>query len=985
MSLLDAFKPKWQNSNPEKRLEAVEEMAIQEQSTLERIALSDDDSGVRSAAVKKLSLIASLAQISKNDSEASVRRLAETRYFEEVAKKLKEFREAANPEVLAFVNEMKDTRYAEDLLKNMPNSELRMELVKKIGKMNLLTLAANRDAKEEIAKIAVERIESENLLADIAKNSKHTSVRKIAAEKIRAQKEVDDGGKKAAILLMSKREALIQQAHHLAAQKEPLGVKDQFEALMKEASELGMGPVQKDLEDIYASFVKFCNEADAARIAAEKAAAEKAAMKAHMVELLDELETVINEGKVDAQADRVNAIIAEWTEKKPQMDAPEIKRFNQMFFKVQDMKKPEPEVPAEASAEATESNASRAALLERLQALADTDANETTGKHLHFIVRDWEKLPLLEGEDPELQTYNTLRNKLGEKIAEFNANADKIFEEKSEKLKKLIEKVKGFDENEDFKELSLKLKNIFQEWKNIVGEQKFKFHDLWLEYKAATERFQEMRQWQSWHNENDRATLLEEMEVLSKETGSQEVLDKLREISNKWKNIGPTSPAKFNEFKEKFQALFEQIKQNCAPFIEERAAERVKNLADKEALCQKVEELVANAEIFWKDKYKAMQEIQESWKNIGMVPKENLNALMDRFKAATNAFYAQHKESIKQEDENREANYEKKVKLCEEAEALKDSSDWNATSNKLKQLQDAWKAAGPVPKSKSEDIWTRFRTACDAFFEKKRAHFEELDANKQENLTKKTALCEKLEALDATTASAELVEAVKTISAEWKAIGMVPKESVETINDRFNGKINQLLSRCAEVDADLRAKLEEVKAKKAEMIEKVKQFAESAGSNQLADAVRDLQKEWRELGSCGMDEQEIYKSFREACDDFFTRRRDQLDIQEQARQNNLQKKVLLCEQAEDLLTDLNESTVGGAMNKVKHLRRLWKEVGAVPREHSDKVWKRFNAACDQVFAFGRKDEPAEAAPASNEAAASEATTAASEPASENPA
>ena len=82
-----------------------------------------------------------------------------------------------------------------------------------------------------------------------------------------------------------------------------------------------------------------------------------------------------------------------------------------------------------------------------------------------------------------------------------------------------------------------------------------------------------------------------------------------------------------------------------------------------------------------------------------------------------------------------------------------------------------------------------------------------------------------------------------------------------------------------------------------------------------------------------------------------------MDIQEQARQNNLQKKLLLCEQAEDLLTDLSESTVGASMNKVKHLRRLWKEVGAVPREHSEKTWNRFNSACDKVFAFGRKDEP----------------------------
>jgi hypothetical protein len=446
------------------------------------------------------------------------------------------------------------------------------------------------------------------------------------------------------------------------------------------------------------------------------------------------------------------------------------------------------------------------------------------------------------------------------------------------------------------------------------------------------------------------------MELLAKEPGSQEVLDKLKNLSNKWKNIGPISPTKFTEFKDKFQALFEKIRENCTPFIEERMAQRQQNLADKESLCQKAEELLNNSEIFWKDKFKAMQEIQESWKNIGMVPKESLAGLMDRFKKITNDFYAKHKEILKQEDKNREDNYERKLKLCEEAESLKESTDWNATSSKLKQLQESWKSIGPVPKSKSEEIWARFRTACDSFFEKKRGHFEEMDASKQENLKKKEALCEKLEALNLSNITSELVETVKGIEAEWREIGMVPKEAIETINSRFASVIDKFLDNYAQVNEEIRTKLAEVKAKKLEMIEKVKQFAESAGSNQLADAVRDLQKEWRELGSCGLEDQNLQKSFREICDDFFTRRRDQLDIQEQARQNNLQKKILLCEQAEDLLTDLNEQTVGGAMNKVKHLRRLWKEVGAVPRNESDKVWKRFNSACDQVFAFGRKDE-----------------------------
>ena len=592
-----------------------------------------------------------------------------------------------------------------------------------------------------------------------------------------------------------------------------------------------------------------------------------------------------------------------------------------------------------------------------------------TKKHQNAIVREWEKLGALEGEDPMLREYNALRNTLSIKITAFEEENEKRIAENSEKLKKIIENVKALDENEDFRELNKKVREYYQQWKEIVGDNKFKYHDLWQEYKAATARFQEMQQWENWHNEKDRDDLLLEMDALTKEEGSQSVLQKLKEITNRWKEIGPISAAKLQEYRDHFQSNYEKIKENCAAFIEEMNAERQKNLSEKEAICSKIEELVQNAEMFWKDKYKAMQELQESWKNIGMVPKENVAALTERFKAATAAYYAQHKENLKQEDESREANYEKKVALCMEAEALCESNDWNATSNKLKQLQESWKSVGPVPKSKSDEIWTRFRTACDSFFEKKRAHFEEMDAAKQSNLDAKKALCDKLEAMESSAQGT--LEELKAMEEEWKAIGMVPKDAIEEISNRYNTVYNKILDRLAHADSALAQGLDVIKEKKSAMIDKVRQFAESAGSNQLADAVRELQKEWRELGFCGLEDMDLYKQFREACDDFFTRRRDQLDIQEQARQNNLQKKLLLCEQAEDLLTDLNEQTVVASMNKVKHLRRLWKEVGAVPREHSEKTWKRFNTACDKVFAFGRKDQP-EGDAAANAAPAAEA-------------
>ena len=962
MSFFDAFKPKWQNSNPAKRIEAINELdELSSQDIVERVALSDDNVEVRMAAIKKLAIIKTLQDISTKDSDAGVRRLAETRAFEEIVKKLKNFSDSnLTDEIRGYIDTIKDTRYTEDVLKATNNITLKKELVKQCSKQSLLAQIATRDTSEEIALDAADRVTSESLQTDLIKNSKHSAVRKKISDKVRVKKEAEDNGKKAAELLQSKREALIKQAHFLAAQKDAIATKPQFDDLMKEASALGMGDSATELDEIYSSFNKFYDEATAEKKAAENAEAEKQAKIQRLTETLAELESMLEAGTTEENAERVNAIVEDWTANKSIMDAASTKRFNNAYFKTEEAKKIV--IPTAETENASEEEiAIRKSLLERLKALSETEIDENTGKHLHAIVREWEKLPLLEGDDPILQSYNALRTKLNELISAFNEKSQKVIEENSKKLRGLIERIQNIDENQEFREIHKILRDTYQEWKEIVGENKFKYHDLWQEYKIATSRFQEMQQWENWHNEKDRDTIIEEMDALSKEAPSQAVLTKFRELCGKWREIGPISAAKFQDYKDRFQALVDKIKENCAPFIEEQNAERLKNLAEKEGLCKKVEDLVASTEIFWKDKFKTMQEIQENWKNIGMVPKENFADLNKRFKDAVNAFYAQHKENVKREDDSREANYEKKVALCIEAEAIKDSTDWNATSTKLKQLQDAWKSTGPVPKSKSDEIWTRFRTACDSFFEKKRSHFEEMDAAKQKNLEQKQALCEKLEAFDIKNITPETIEAYKAVETEWKAIGMVPKDAVESINDRYNAIVNKIVAKMAENDPELQAKIADIKKKKQDTIEKVRQFAESAGSNQLADAVRDLQKEWVTLGSCGNDDSELQKAFRDACDDFFTRRRDQLDIQEQARQNNLQKKILLCEQAEDLLTDLNDQTVVASMNKVKHFRRLWKEVGAVPREHSEKIWKRFNTACDQVFAFGRKDEKKEEA------------------------
>ena len=488
MSLLDAFKPKWQNSNPDKRIEAVSELGLQNQDTLERIALTDEDANVRTSAIKKLNVIATLQRIAKNDNDASVRRLAETRYYEEISKKLKDFNEPATAEILQFIDEIKDSRFADDLMKNMKSSELRQALVSKCTKISLLTLAANRDAKEQIAKAAVEQITSEQALQDIAKNSKHTSVRKIAADKLRASKEAKDNGKKAEELLASKREALIKQAHFFAAQKDTTDTRPKFEALMDEAKTLGMGQSQAELDDIYNSFIKFVNEADAARLQAIKAEEDKKANIERLYISLDELDSIIKNNLVDEKSARVTEILTDCASFKSIMDANLLKRYSLVSLRIDEAKK-STEIAEQAAKEDSEISGNRTTLLEQLQALADTDADDMTEKHLRSIVREWEKLPLLEGADPVLQSYNALRNKLSEKITSYSEASQKTIEENSKKLRVLIEKINAIDENQDFKEIHKVLRETYQEWKNIVGEQKFKYHDLWQEYKNATSRF----------------------------------------------------------------------------------------------------------------------------------------------------------------------------------------------------------------------------------------------------------------------------------------------------------------------------------------------------------------------------------------------------------------------------------------------------------------------------------------------------------------
>lgn len=950
MGFFNFFRPGWQNSNVNVRKEAVIKLQNGEQAAIETVAQTDANAEIRGIAIRKLESTDILQKILSAETDASNKREAENRLNDRLAFHLKNFNGSATQKERDAVSQIAKTRFADDLLKSMPNDELRKALAEASTRQSSLEFVALKDSALEVALAALSRIEREGMLQNISKNSRHTEVRKKAQERLRKKQDSENretAEKNDAQLLLHKREALVQQAQRLADSPHFMTNKAEFDKILQMAEELGMDSEKSALDRVIESYNNRRAEEQARLDKLQAESEEKAAKQKRLESLLSEMDSLIESGAME-NAEKIESLIAQFKAENGSAETPlsglfliSVERFNRI---------------AKKEADIAAHGASRAEILAKLKLLADVgDDSKSTEHKVKALVRAWEALPLVDGANPELQVYNTLRNQFSEKFNARNSEEEKTLAENSAKLKDIIDGVKAIDENGEFKIISQKLRDFYKRWKEIVGDNKFRYKDLWNEYREATSRFKEMQEWESWHNENDREALLEEMSALAQADADKETLAKLRGFASQWKSIGPVSAARLTEFREKFHTLFDEILAKCEPFVKEQEEERKQNLAAKEEICSQVEALSNESDANWRDKYKSMQELQEKWKTIGMVPKENVQPLWDRFRAAENAFYAKHKEFVKQEDVVREENYQKKILLCEKAEKLSESSDWNATSAALRNLQNEWKEAGPVPRAKSEEIWNRFRIACDAFFNRKRAHFEELDSAKAKNLEAKEALCAKLETLDLD--SPESASIMESAEEEWQKLGMVPKDKVEEIRNRFNAILDKFAAQKAKADPEFQKAVDAAKVQKESIISTISSLIDSAGSNESVDTVKNLQSEWKSLPRCGTEEQALYQKFREACDEFFSRRRDQMDIQEQARENNLQNKLRLCEEAERLLENLTEDNRRESMNEVKQLRRHWRDIGAVPRREADKIWQRFNTACDKIFGKKSESEP----------------------------
>lgn len=401
-----------------------------------------------------------------------------------------------------------------------------------------------------------------------------------------------------------------------------------------------------------------------------------------------------------------------------------------------------------------------------------------------------------------------------------------------------------------------------------------------MEFKNLMNTIKEQRAKAAAEAEAERQSNLERklaiIEQIKEMTASGEDIDKhydaFKALQTEWKGIGPIPAEQVTDTWKNYHHNVEQFYDLLRMNHEMRAYDFKKNLEIKTALCETAEKLAEEEDVV--SAFHQLQKLHEDFRECGPVAKEEREAIWTRFKAASTTINKRHQDhflAIKQQEEE---NLLKKQELCDKVEALnyhalKTVVEWDAMVKEVIALQAEWKAIGYTPRKISQDIFERFRKACDAFFNAKTAHFRLLRSELAENLAKKTTLCEQAEALKDSTDWASTTEALVKLQAEWKNIGPVAHKVSDAIWKRFHEACNTFFDRKKEANTSNRDEEVANLGKKKDIIARLEQLAET-GSDKLHAEVKALQAEWNTVGHVPFRKKEkIYRQYRAVCDKLY--------------------------------------------------------------------------------------------------------------------
>ena len=408
-----------------------------------------------------------------------------------------------------------------------------------------------------------------------------------------------------------------------------------------------------------------------------------------------------------------------------------------------------------------------------------------------------------------------------------------------------------------------------------------------------------------------------------------------------------------NVLEDEFKAAMNVIKQKRAELQAEQDRLKEENLKKKQDILERIKALSATPEEA-NQGYKEFKELQAQWKELQPVPAEKVNELWKTYQLYVEQYYDQLKLNNEFREYDFKKNLEIKTRLCEAAEKLSEETDVISAFQQLQALHQEFKETGPVAKELREEIWARFKAASTAVNKRHQQFFEDLKKKEEENLARKTALCEKIEAID-TAAIKKVAEwesqtqAIIELQKEWRTIGFAPQKMNVKIFERFRNACDRFFTEKAAFFKRLKEEQAQNLAKKTELCEKAEALKDSTDWKATADQLMQIQKEWKAIGAVPKKYSEsLWQRFIGACDYFFEQKNKNSASQRSEEKGNLQKKEAVIEKLKALL-DNEEETENDKQAAVKELMKEWNETGHVPFKDKDRLYKTYHDIVDQLF------------------------------------
>ena len=414
-----------------------------------------------------------------------------------------------------------------------------------------------------------------------------------------------------------------------------------------------------------------------------------------------------------------------------------------------------------------------------------------------------------------------------------------------------------------------------------------------------------------------------------------------------------------DEDEEVFKAEMGVIKERRQQLFREQEAEKEENLKKKQAIIEKIKSMVTSPEEASKT-YQEFKALQQEWRDIKAVPAESANELWRNYQLYVEQFYDLLKLNSEARELDFKKNLEAKTRLCESAEKLADEEDVISAFHQLQQLHQEYREIGPVSKELREEIWQRFKAASTVVNKRHQQHFEDLRAREEENLQKKTALCEKVEAINGEENKGSgdwerHTQEIIAIQQEWKTIGFAPQKMNVKIFERFRAACDDFFARKAEYFKTLKDNFKENADKKRALIEKAKALQDSTEWRSTSDKLIALQKEWKTIGVVPKKlGDQLWEEFLGACNKFFEARNAAGAGQRSEEHQNLEKKRDVIERLKAVATPSGEAEGGeeageGLQEKVQKLVEEYNAIGHVPYKEKDKLYEEYHAVLDKLY------------------------------------